>query len=107
VSDVGSKQGSIGRGQVLATLRGHASELRSFGVSHLFLFGSVCRDQAGTESDVDLFFDFDDPHFSGIELLRLKDRVEELLSRPVDLMTRSSLHPRLRNDIEQSALPVF
>jgi uncharacterized protein len=107
VSDMASKQEPIGRSKVLATLRDHCSELRSYGVSHLFLFGSVCRDEARTDSDVDLFFDFDDPRFSAIELLRLKDRVEELLSRPVDLMTRSSLHPRLRNDIEQSALRVF
>jgi predicted nucleotidyltransferase len=107
VSDLASNQGSIGRSKVLATLRDHSAELRSYGVSHLFLFGSVCRDEGGTDSDVDLFFDFDDPRFSAIELLRLKDRVEELLSRPVDLMTRSSLHPRLRNDIEQSAVQVF
>ena len=107
MSDMVSKQEPMERGTVLATLRDHSSELRSYGVSHLFLFGSVCRDEARTDSDVDLFFDFDDPRFSAIELLRLKDRVEELLSRPVDLMTRSSLHPRLRNDIEQSALRVF
>jgi hypothetical protein len=100
-------QEPIGRGEVLATLRDHSSELRSYGVSHLFLFGSVCRDETRAGSDVDLFFDFDDPRFSAIELLRLKDRVEHLLSRPVDLMTRSSLHPRLRHGIEQSALQVF
>jgi len=107
MSDMASNQEPIGRGTVLATLRDHSSELRSYGVSHLFLFRSVFRDEARTDSDVDLFFDFDDPRFSAIELLRLKDRVEELLSRPVDLMTRSSLLPRLRNDIEQSALRVF
>jgi len=107
VSDMAANRESIGRSWVLATLRDHSSEIRSYGVSHLLLFGSVCRDEAGTESDVDLFFDFDDPRFSAVELLRLKDRVEEMLSRPVDLMTRSSLHPRLRNDIEQSALQVF
>jgi predicted nucleotidyltransferase len=92
---------------VIATLRDHAAELRRLGIAHLYLFGSVAANLASPTSDVDLFFDFDDPHFSLIELLRVKARLEEMLSSPTDVMTRGSLHPRLRPEIERSAVQVF
>lgn len=91
----------------LSILRSHADELRAMGVARLFLFGSVSRDAAAPGSDVDLFFDFDDPDFSLIELLSVKGRLGDLLKTPADIMTRGSLHPALRQDIEQSAVQVF
>ncbi len=95
------------RAQILSTLRRHASDLRRLGVSRLFLFGSASRDEATPSSDVDLFFDFDDPSFSIIELVALKDRLSSLLRAPADVMSRGSIHPRLRRDIESSAIQVF
>lgn len=97
----------VDRTSVMATLRDHAPELRRLGIARLYLFGSVAADAATPTSDVDLFFDFDDPHFSLIELLQVKARLEELLSNPADVMTRGSLHPRLRPEIERSAVQVF
>ena len=95
------------RDHVVSSLRAHAQELQCLGVAHLFLFGAVARDEATLSSDVDLFFDFENPRFSVIELLRAQRRVEEILSAPADVMTRGSLHPRLRSDIERSAVQVF
>jgi predicted nucleotidyltransferase len=92
---------------VIATLRQHADELRALGASHLYLFGSVARNEARGNSDVDLFMEFDDPKFSLIDLLTLQYRLEDLLHRDADLMTRGSLHPVLRDDIERQALQVF
>jgi uncharacterized protein len=45
------------REDVIARLKGHEAELRRLGVEHLYLFGSTARDEAGDDSDVDLFFD--------------------------------------------------
>ena len=92
---------------VIATLRRHAAELRGLGAAHVFLFGSVARDQAGPASDVDLFIDFDDPRFSLIELAAIKNRLEGMLHTQTDVMTRGSIHPRLRPEIERTALRVF
>jgi uncharacterized protein len=92
---------------VIGTLQRHAAELRRLGVAHLYLFGSVVRNEAAASSDIDLFFDFDDPRFSMIELLRVKDRLEEILGAPTDVMSRGSIHPRLRSDIERAAIQVF
>jgi predicted nucleotidyltransferase len=95
------------RDQVISTLRQHAANLKGLGATRLFLFGSVAKNEARPESDVDLFFDFDDPRFSLIELIALQDRIAELLHRPADVMSRGSIHPRLRSSIESAALQVF
>ena len=76
-------------------------------MSRLFLFGSVARNEAGPESDVDLFFDTDNPRFSLIELVDVQERVNAILGVASDVMTRASLHPMLRQRIEAEALRVF
>jgi predicted nucleotidyltransferase len=97
----------MNREQVIAALRGHEAELHRFGVSRLFLFGSVARNEAGPESDVDLFFDTDNPRFSLIELVDVQECVNAILGVASDVMTRASLHPMLRRKIEAEALRVF
>jgi predicted nucleotidyltransferase len=101
----GGKQ--MDRETVITTLRRHARELRAEGVAALYLFGSTVRDEARGDSDVDLFFEYDNPNFSLIELVRVKDRVRTILGVRADVMTRDSLHPLLRERIEGSAIRVF
>jgi hypothetical protein len=88
-------------------LRRHADQLRGEGVTALYLFGSTARGEARDGSDVDLFFDYSDPKFSLIELVRVKDRVSAILGVEADVMTRDSLHPMLKERIEASAVRVF
>jgi predicted nucleotidyltransferase len=95
------------REDVIRTLRQNQAEIRRLGVRSLYLFGSTARDEAGAGSDVDLYFDFDNPRFSLIELAGLQERLVAMLGAPTDVMSRASLHPRLRVQIEQSALQVF
>lgn len=50
------------RDQAKAILHEHMDELQEqFGVRHLTLFGSVARDEAGRDSDVDVLVEFDRP----------------------------------------------
>ena len=95
------------REQVIALLRASETELHRSGVSRLYLFGSVARGQARPDSDVDLFFDTDNPRFSLIELVDVQERVNVILGIESDVMTRASLHPLLRPRIEAEALLVF
>ena len=46
--------------QVLAILSAHQAELRELGVKSLALFGSVARDEARPDSDVDLLIEFEE-----------------------------------------------
>jgi hypothetical protein len=95
------------RREALARLRRNERKVRRAGIARLYLFGSTARDDAGPQSDVDLFFETDEPHFSLIELVRAQEVVRDVLGAQADLMTRDSLHPALRDRIERSTERVF
>ena len=97
----------MNRDDVIAKLRAHETDLHQAGVARLYLFGSVARQEQRRDSDVDLFFETDNPRFSLIELVDVQDRVSEILGAETDVMTRASLHPMLRDRIEAEALRVF
>jgi predicted nucleotidyltransferase len=94
--------------EVVAMLREHAPELRTRGVRHLYVFGSVARGDAKIDSDVDLAIDVDPKSdFSLITLGSVAADVEEWLNRGVDLGERSMLRPSLRGEFERDAVCVF
>lgn len=95
------------RAEAIARLRDHESELKRLGVEHLFLFGSTVRGDARADSDVDLFFDHPVGSLGLFELMDIKDAAGRILGRKADIMTRRSLHPRLREQIEAAAVQVF
>lgn len=95
------------RDEVLDKLRRHETELKQAGVQRLYLFGSTIRDEARPDSDVDLFFDYERGQFGLFELMDVKELASAILEHEADIMTRDSLHPMLRNEIEETALQVF
>jgi predicted nucleotidyltransferase len=94
--------------EVVARLREHAPELRTRGVRHLYVFGSVARGDAQVDSDVDVAIDVDrTSNFSLITLGSVTADLEGWLERAVDLGERSTLRPSLRADFERDAVRVF
>ncbi len=76
----------------------HRDELTSAGVRRLGVYGSVARSEARQDSDVDVLVEFDQtPDL--FELAALRERLAEILERPVDLATPQGLKPRLRDRI--------
>ncbi len=71
------------------------------------MFGSTARDEAGQDSDVDLFFDYEKGQLGLYELIDVKDHAAAILGCKADIMTRDSLHNVLRGEIENNALRVF
>ncbi len=87
------------RDDALALLQAHRIELERLGVQSLAIFGSVARDEARPDSDVDVLVEFRGPAtFAGY--LDLKRTLESLLGRPVDLATARAVKPALRRRIE-------
>ncbi|WP_137132262.1 nucleotidyltransferase domain-containing protein [Rhizobium sp. FY34] len=85
-----------------------AEAIRALGATSLYLFGSVARDEARETSDLDLFIDYDAAKkFSLLDLVGIKLFLEEELLLDVDVTTRDSLHPKLRDRIIASAERVF
>jgi predicted nucleotidyltransferase len=96
------------RNQIMERLRLNADALRQRGALSLYLFGSTVRGDAGAGSDLDLFIDYDPAsRFSLIDLVGIRQFLEEDMARPIDITTRDSLHPMLKDEIERSALRVF
>ncbi len=95
------------RDEAIIRLRRHQAELIRLGVEHLYLFGSVARDEAVDGSDVDLFFDHERGSLGIYDLMNVKARAAAILGREADVMTRASLHPALKARIESSAVQVF
>jgi predicted nucleotidyltransferase len=97
----------MNRDQVIRILRENADELHEMGLAKLYLFGSVARDEP-KPTDIDLAFEIgDNPDFSLLTQAGAMLRIEELLGRPVDLVQREFLHPRIKSRIEAEMVEVF
>jgi len=96
---------AMSRDLIVRTLRERRPDLELLGVSRVALFGSIARDEATFDSDVDLLVEFQGPvglfHF-----VHVKRFLEQLLGRPVDLVTSDALHPALREVILAEAFDV-
>ena len=94
------------REAVVRTLSRNRAEIEHrFGVASLTLFGSVARDEAGLESDIDLLVSFRrPPGFDGY--MALKWYLEALLERNVDLVMEGALRPETWSIVEADAFRV-
>lgn len=94
------------REALLGRLRELLPELRSgYHVVDLAVFGSRARTDAGPGSDLDLLVTFDDDA-SLFDLVGLEQDLGERLGVEVDVVTRDSIKPRLRERILESAVRV-
>lgn len=84
-------------------LAAHREELDAYGVEELLVFGSVARGEARPDSDVDLMVRFRRPT-SLFTLVHLKDFLESLIGRPVDLVTEAGLRPWMRDSVRKGAI---
>ncbi len=96
----------MNRDVVLKLLRAHKATLvQRFGVVDLALFGSIVRNRATGNSDVDILVKFDSPatseRYFGVQFY-----IEDLLERPVDLVTDKALRAELRPYIEREKINV-
>jgi len=73
------------------------------GFTRLAVFGSVAREQARPDSDVDLLVDA--PSGASIsDLVSLEDLFGSVLGREVDLITYGGLKPQIDDDIRREAV---
>jgi hypothetical protein len=95
------------RSDVLRKLQAERDNLRDrYGVESLALFGSVARDEAGPDSDVDLLVEFGRP-ITLFDMVAVQQYLERCLGvHRVDLVPRDSVYPAFRDDILREALHV-
>lgn len=88
---------SLSKEQILAKLADNMSRIHGFGVRRIGLFGSTVRNEHDGSSDIDILVEFDVKTFDNY--MDLKDFLEGLFERPVDLVISDALKPRLRQNI--------
>ena len=93
--------------EIAKRLAPHIERLKKEGVGALYLFGSVARGEAGPDSDIDFFIDQNSENFSLFDLAGVQHILEEVLDAKIDVTTRGSLNPKLRERIEGEAIRVF
>lgn len=84
---------ALTRRDATARLQAMEAEIRALGVLRLALFGSVLRDEARPDSDVDLLVEFLPGQKSLDRFMRLADLLEQSLGRKVELVTTEALSP--------------
>jgi uncharacterized protein len=92
--------------EVLSRIGEHRQDLEKLGVKALNLFGSVARNEAHSESDVDFLVEFSIE--AGLfDLFRVQHYLEALLDRKVDLGTPDTLKEELREPVMRDVIRVF
>lgn len=98
----------MNRAETIAALKEAEAELRAQGLTRVALFGSAARNEARSDSDVDLLIDFDrDSNFSLLDLMRVKQLLEDRLGRKVDFAFESKMRPRIKSRVLGESIPVF
>ena len=94
------------RARILGMLAERQREIAArYGVKRLAVFGSAARDELAPGSDLDVLVDFTGPATFNA-YMDLKFFLEDLLGRPVDLVTGKSLRRELRPYVEKEMIRV-
>ena len=87
----------------------HRDEILSIAQSHgarvVEVFGSRARGQARPDSDLDLLVTLE-PGRSLLDLVAIKQDIEDLLGLNVDVLTPASVSPYLRDRVLREAVPL-
>lgn len=75
------------------------------GAGNVRVFGSLARDEGAETSDLDLLVTLAEGT-SLLDLVGLKQDLEDLVHRPVDVVTERSLSPYLRERVLSEAVPL-
>jgi len=79
-------------------------------VKNMYLFGSVLTNQFSSKSDIDLLVNFGDVNLYHYfdNYMDLKDGLEQLFNRPVDLVEEKTVkNPVLRRSIERNKKLIY
>ena len=94
----------LDRDDIISILREQMVRSR-FGIKSLFLFGSVARNEATQESDLDFIVNFDGV-ITFDRYMDLKIFLEDLFDKKIDLAIEGTLKPQIRQKIFEEAIDV-
>ena len=74
-----------------------------YGGRKVRVFGSLARGDSGMDSDVDFLIELA-PERSLLDIVAIKQDLEDLLQRKVDIVTESAVSPYIRREIVRQAI---
>ncbi len=77
----------------------------SHGAHTVHLFGSVVRGGTTATSDIDILVDLD-AGYTLLDLIAIKQDLEDLLGHRVDVVTEAALSPYIRDRVLKEAVPI-
>jgi predicted nucleotidyltransferase len=80
--------------------------LKRSGVRRSAIFGSFARGEAKKTSDVDFLVEYA-PKTSLLDVVQLREDLQHVLGRKVDLVSYRSLSPRLKPFIMKDVFPLY
>jgi uncharacterized protein len=90
-------------------IRDHGEEIRRVSHRHrakrVHVFGSMARAQSSAGSDLDILVEME-PGSSLLDIVAIKQDLEDLLGCTVDVVTESGLSPYIREDVLKEARPL-
>jgi predicted nucleotidyltransferase len=98
-------QSILTRELTIRRLRELAPQLRERGIASIALIGSVARNEARADSDVDVLVELSQP--MGFEFFALEDYLTDMLGAPVELSTRAGMRPRVLAAAEADLVRIF
>jgi uncharacterized protein with HEPN domain/predicted nucleotidyltransferase len=98
----------LGRDEAMRILSEHADAIRAQGITRLALFGSVVRNEARPDSDVDVLVEYDSGKVQSLlDIAGIRLLLCDLLGREVELADGRRLKPFLKDNILFEAVEVF
>jgi hypothetical protein len=94
------------RNDIILKIQAHQEELKKLGVKSLSLFGSVARNEAHQNSDVDLLVDLERPA-GFFKVSKIEHYLEDCLGCSVDLGTKEALREHCRQTMIEDLIHVF
>lgn len=79
--------------------------LKKNGVVRASIFGSFARGEDSAESDIDLLVDL--PGKSLLDMIHLKNELEDLLRKKVDVITYNSVNHRIKEYIFKDEVKIY
>ena len=92
----------------LQILREHEAELRGLGIARAAIFGSVARNEARDDSDLDVLIELiDKVQMTVFDYVGIKQAVAELFAGEVDVVSSAALKPAVRRNVKRDAIYAF
>jgi uncharacterized protein len=78
---------------------------KQYGIRRVRIFGSVARGEDHAGSDIDVLIEFE-PGRSLLDQVGFRQDLEEMLGRPVDVVSERGISPYLEAEILKAAIPL-